>query len=205
MKKKHLLVLAFPAMALVAGCCGSVDAVLKLADLVFSSEYVRENIGTTASSTIDRFLVSFENADIQEGSCECTKTTQEAGAEEVQWNIYYNETTENPSEWGTPVESASIPKNPLKPCAEEETFINSEFLQAGYYLVETILDYAEQVDERDENNNEYDEKNAHVNTFEENAKYGNNRKYTIVKVDLANPQHHYEGGKEVFARILEIK
>lgn len=205
MKKKHLLILSFPVVALAAGCCGAVDAVLKLADLFFSSEYGVKLVGEDVSSSIKEFSIAFGNADVDQGQCDCTKTTETAGPQEVQWNIYYDQNTSDPSSWGTPVESASVPKEPLKPCGEDNTFINSEFLQQGYYLVETILDYANQVDERNEDNNEYNDKSAEVNTFEDNAKYGNNRKYMIIKVDLANPQHHYENGKEVFARILEIK
>lgn len=56
--KKYLTLIAF-STTWISGCC-YVDDILKLADLVFSSEFVQDELGQTASATTIKVIAEFK-------------------------------------------------------------------------------------------------------------------------------------------------
>lgn len=143
---------------------------------------------TSNSQDVD-LLVKFIN-DADEGCCEKSNGTN---THDLKVNIYYDSLTMNPSSWGKPNQSGIADKKALGACEEDNGGTTSKFLKNGYYLVEMVLDFLDETKERDEANNNSNIRKSgstipHINTFEENAKFGNNRIYKIIHVQgIQNP------------------
>lgn len=60
--------------------------------------------------------------------------------------------------------------------------------------------------ERNEENNELNNKSAPLNTFEDNARFGNNRMYKVIKIDIEKPETHLdENGNKIRVKILDAQ
>lgn len=138
--------------------------------------------------------------------CECGKGTETAPASAARWNVYFDPNSGTPDNWGKPEDSTEVDKNALAACAQDITGIQSDFLVTGYYLLECILDYDDNVDERDENNNDKKKTlrrpESERNVFAENERYGNNRMYQVIYVEVKNGKPVFDAaGKQIFCRI----
>ncbi len=207
----YYLLIAF-TLSTISGCSGCCDITV-LADLVSKLA-----LGLTATflqddgnSQIFRMSNEFENsaADVAiKQNCKCSNTIEEAKSNNSHWNVYYSANDPNPTNWGQPQLSTGVDKSSLKPCEDDNTFCDVQFLASGYYLVENILDFTQQVTERNENNNiEYGSHKTDVmdNPFEANAGFGNNRNFKVMHIELSNEQPVYENGKRIFCRALQVK
>ncbi len=210
--KKFLVLLLVAAMPFLIQSCCEASVLADLATTLVSG-LVRTFVSSTANSQVFEVVNDFANVatDVAVNqTCTCGKKIQEAKASTAKWNVYYNASTPDPGNWGQPQVDADVDKGSLEACHDDKTIVDVEFLASGYYLVENILDYTNQVHERNEGNNlnqnETWKTEVMTNPFLENAHFGNNRNYTIIEVKLEQELPQYDAeGKRIFCRILSVK
>lgn len=208
----YYVVIAF-TLSSISGCSGCCD-VSVLADLVsnltigLTSSFLQDDGNAQIFRMANDFTNSAADVAIKQ-TCNCSNTIEEAKSQNSHWNVYYSANDPSPTNWGQPQVSTGVDKAPLKPCEDDNTFCDVQFLASGYYLVENILDFTNNVTERNENNNtEYGQHKTDLmdNPFMANASYGNNRNYKVMHIELSNEQPVYDSeGKRIFCRALQVK
>ncbi len=215
MVKRGILYYAVLAITLtsISGCSGCCE-ISVLADLVsklalgLTSTFLQDNGNSQIFRMANDFTNSATDVAIKQ-NCSCANTIEEAKSHNSHWNVYYNQNNPSPGNWGQPQLITGVDKSPLKPCEDDNTFLDVEFLASGYYLVENILDFTENVTEREENNNkEYGSHKTDVmdNPFEANSRFGNNLSYKVMHIELKNEQPVFDAqGNRVYCRAIQVK
>ncbi len=154
-------------------------------DFKYISDIALYVLSETSTNQDVKMAINFVN----EAEKSCCNKSESTNQQNFKVNVYYNANNPNPSNWGTPTESGSKDKKALSPCEQDNGEVETSFLKNGYYLVEMILDFLDNTKERSENNNNSIKKKSGstiTNTFDENAKYGNNRIYKIIHITGLN-------------------
>lgn len=208
----YYLLIAF-TLSSISGCSGCCD-ISVLADLVsklalgLTATFLQNDGNSQIFRMANEFTNSATDVAIKQ-NCKCSNTIEEAKSNNSHWNVYYSANDPSPANWGQPQISTGVDKAPLEPCQDDNTFCDVQFLASGYYLVENILDFTNQVKERDENNNtEYGSHKTDVmdNPFEANASFGNNRSYKVMHIELSNEQAVFDNnGKRIYCKALQVK
>lgn len=153
MLRKVFIVIFFSSSFFIGDGCEEVCDTLSLADLIV------ESISPVFQESVvdgDKYeLVHMSLNTIKGIACEnleC-KGAETADKHVYRQNIYYSS---SPTDyWGNPVDEYEFANDALEPCAYAENNDVLKFLVDGYYLIEGIVDFYQEVTERNPDNNTY--------------------------------------------------
>lgn len=189
MNRLAALVLMAPATAIFNSCqnCDKIEDALVLADLAFRAADAIQGhvVSETPQESVWDVASYWTNVAEKVKTNTCCDETEPTTEYDVAVNLYFKEDENDP--WGSPEKKDMVPKPKLVSCNGDQTDGEFSFTKNGVYLIEYLLDVLDETKERNEDNNaDYFGKNE-ARKFEDNAHFGNNRAYFVIKVDNIDP------------------
>jgi hypothetical protein len=158
MKKRMMILLASCLTILFAGCKEHCEKGFELADLLFDERALELVTGDTTGdlySILNVCLNSAEDILCNKEKKECDAVSI-AGENTFALEIYYDSAGIPPTDAAHLDTTFSASVEQLRGCEGKSMTDYLEFIQDGYYLIVSLIDYFEEVPERDESNNQAD-------------------------------------------------
>jgi hypothetical protein len=131
----------------------------------------------------------------------CCESVAQAPNNIFKGELYYTSDNVIPMDWGDPIDTDTLTQPALSGCQKSQRGIDAEFLNDGIYLVKSIIDATNIVDEHQEDNNSIslNGRSAYTNYSK------NNEGSLIIRVSgVGKSKIKDKNGKIIHGRILAI-
>jgi hypothetical protein len=195
--KKILLIILFTITGTLLNSCKCSDK--EVADLIINS--MRPIIEQQTSIGKEFEIACDVTNQIYETVCKC-KQLKDAGENTFEARIFYSPDSTPPSTWDNLAAEDSYRQPALGGCDIDTRTLDVEFLQDGIYLVESIIDYLNEVKEYKEDNNS---RSLNGRIIQTNFQ-ANNKNSTVIRISgVGKSKTVDKDGKIVLARINKIR